>query len=221
MWFDAVLHFAAQALIDEAIRDPGRLFRANLCGSLNLIDAMVAARIDRLVFSFTAAMYGAPVTLPITENSGFAPVNSYGEFKLALERVLERYRIAYGLKYVSLGDFNAAEATEPCGEYHMPETILIPIIFESAIGQRPEVHLFGTVTTRWMGRASETTSLYPILQTPMSWHLRTQSELRVGRTTWGTARVTPTWRWSKWFGRSRGVRSRSCLQPAVQAPPRA
>ena len=73
---------------------------------------MVAARIDRLVFSFTAAVYGAPVALPMTENLGFAPLSSYGGFRLALERMLESYRIAYGLKYVSLGDFNGAGATE-------------------------------------------------------------------------------------------------------------
>lgn len=142
--FDAVVHLAAEALIDESIRDPGRFFRANVCGGLNLIDAMVAAKIDRLVFSSSAAVYGAPVNLFVTENSGFAPVNSYGESKLAFERVLEWYRIAHGLRYVSLRYFNAAGATELYGEYHVPETHLIPIVFEAALGQRSGVRLFGT-----------------------------------------------------------------------------
>jgi len=141
---DAVVHLAAEALIDESLRDPGLFFRANICGGLNLIDAMVAAKVDRLVFSSTAAVYGAPVTLPIIENSEFVPVNSYGESKLAFERVLGWYRIAHGLKYVSLRYFNAAGATELYGEYHVPETHLIPIVFEAALGQRSEVRLFGT-----------------------------------------------------------------------------
>jgi UDP-glucose 4-epimerase len=141
---DAVVHLAAEALIDESLRDPGRFFRANVCGGLNLIDAMVAAKVDCLVFSSTAAVYGAPATLPITENSGLVPVSSYGDFKLAFERVLEWYRTAHGLRYVSLRYFNAAGATELYGEYHVPETHLIPVLFEAALGQRSEVQLFGT-----------------------------------------------------------------------------
>jgi UDP-glucose 4-epimerase len=141
---DAVVHLAAEALIDESIRDPGRFYRANVCGGLNLIDAMVAAKVDRLVFSSTAAVYGEPATMPITEDSGFAPVNSYGDSKLAFERALAWYKNAHGLKYVSLRYFNAAGATEAYGEYHVPETHLIPIVFEAALGQRPEIRLFGT-----------------------------------------------------------------------------
>jgi UDP-glucose 4-epimerase len=141
---DAVVHLAAEALIDESIRDPGRFYRANVCGGLNLIDAMAAAKIDRLVFSSTAAVYGAPVKIPITEDSGFAPVNSYGDSKLAFERMLEWYRVAHGLKYVCLRYFNAAGATESFGEFHVPETHLIPVVFEAAMGQRAEIQLFGT-----------------------------------------------------------------------------
>jgi len=141
---DAVVHLAAEALIDESLRDPGRFFRANVCGGLNLLDAMVAAKVDRLVFSSTAAVYGAPLTLPITENSEHVPVNSYGESKLAFERVLEWYRIAHGLRCVSLRYFNAAGATERCGEYHVPETHIIPMLFEASLGKRSEFRLFGT-----------------------------------------------------------------------------
>jgi UDP-glucose 4-epimerase len=105
---------------------------------------MVAAKVDRLVFSSTAAVYGAPLTLPITENSEHVPVNSYGESKLAFERVLEWYRIAHGLRCVSLRYFNAAGATERCGEYHVPETHIIPMLFEASLGKRSEFRLFGT-----------------------------------------------------------------------------
>ena len=100
-------------------------------------------KIGRLVFSSTAAVYGAPATVPIREDSGFAPVNSYGDSKLAFERMLAWYRIAHGLKYVCLRYFNAAGATELFGEFHVPETHLIPIVFEVALGQRREVRLFG------------------------------------------------------------------------------
>jgi len=142
--FDAVVHLAAEALIDKSIWDPGLFFRANVVGGLNLLDAMAAAKVTRLVFSSTAAVYGAPATLPITEDSPCVPVNSYGESKLAFERVLEWYRVAHGLRYVSLRYFNAAGATELYGEYHVPETHLIPILFEAALGERPEVNLYGT-----------------------------------------------------------------------------
>ncbi len=141
---DAVVHLAAEALIDESIRDPGRFYRANACGGLNLLEAMSAAGIRRLVFSSTAAVYGEPEALPMIEDAPCRPVNSYGESKLAFERMLPWYARAYGLRHVSLRYFNACGATERCGEAHEPETHLIPILFEVALGQREAIHLYGT-----------------------------------------------------------------------------
>lgn len=141
---DAVVHLAAEALIDESLRDPGRFFRANVCGGLNLLEAMVAADVKRIVFSSTAAVYGEPASVPIMEDASQQPVNSYGESKLAFERMLEWYRRSYGLKHVSLRYFNACGATERFGEYHVPETHLIAILFEVAMGQREAIRLYGT-----------------------------------------------------------------------------
>ena len=141
---EAVVHLAAEALIDESVRDPGRFFRVNVTGGLNLLDAMAAAGVRRLVFSSTAAVYGEPDELPIREDAPRRPVNAYGESKLAFERALGWYRRAHGLCHVSLRYFNACGATERCGERHEPETHLIPIVMEAAVGTRPAIHLFGT-----------------------------------------------------------------------------
>jgi UDP-glucose 4-epimerase len=141
--FDAVVHLAAEALIDESIRDPGRFFAVNTTGGLNLLDGMVAAGIGRLVFSSTAAVYGEPEAIPIRETAPLAPVNSYGESKLAFERALPWFRRAHGLRYVCLRYFNACGATDVRGERHEPETHLIPILLDVALGARPAIHLFG------------------------------------------------------------------------------
>ena len=141
--YDAVVHLAAEALIDESLRDPGRFFSVNVTGGLNLLDAMVESGVGRLVFSSTAAVYGEPVAVPIDEDAPHVPVNAYGESKLAFERALAWYRLAHGLRYVSLRYFNAAGATERCGERHSPETHLIPIVLDVALGVRPAIHLFG------------------------------------------------------------------------------
>jgi UDP-glucose 4-epimerase len=142
--YDAVVHLAAEALIDESVRDPGRFFRANVTGGLNLLDAMAAAGVRRLVFSSTAAVYGEPDAIPIRETAPLEPVNAYGESKLAFERALPWYRRAHGLCHVSLRYFNACGATEHCGERHQPETHLIPIVMEVALGVREAIHLFGS-----------------------------------------------------------------------------
>jgi UDP-glucose 4-epimerase len=141
--FDAVVHLAAEALIDESIRDPGRFFAVNTTGGLNLLDAMVAAGVGRLVFSSTAAVYGEPEAIPIVETARLAPVNSYGESKLAFERALRWYRRAHDLRYVCLRYFNACGATATRGELHQPETHLIPILLDVALGVRPSIQLFG------------------------------------------------------------------------------
>jgi UDP-glucose 4-epimerase len=142
--FDAVVHLAAEALIDASIRDPGLFFRANLTGGLNLLDAMAASGVTRMVFSSTAAVYGEPATVPILEDAPTRPVNAYGESKLAFERALPWYGRAHGIRHVSLRYFNACGATERCGERHEPETHLIPILLDVAAGRRDAIQLFGT-----------------------------------------------------------------------------
>ena len=141
---DSVVHLAAEALIDESIRDPGTFFRVNLTGGLNLLDAMVAAGVRRLIFSSTAAVYGEPTEVPIREDAPLRPVNAYGESKLAFERVLPWYQRAHGVRHVSLRYFNACGATPGAGERHDPETHLIPLVLDVALGRRDAISLFGT-----------------------------------------------------------------------------
>ena len=141
---EAVIHLAAEALIDESVRDPGLFFRVNTVGSLNLVEAMLASGVKRLIFSSTAAVYGEPATAPIPEDADCRPVNAYGESKLAFERMLRWYATAHDLRSISLRYFNACGATGRSGEYHVPETHLIPILFEVALGKRDAIKLFGT-----------------------------------------------------------------------------
>jgi UDP-glucose 4-epimerase len=141
---DAVVHLAAEALIDESVRNPGLFFRVNMTGGLNLLDAMVAAGVTRMIFSSTAAVYGEPERVPIREDDTLNPVNAYGESKLAFERAMSWYQRAHGLRHVSLRYFNACGATERTGERHEPETHIIPILLDVAIGRRPSISLFGT-----------------------------------------------------------------------------
>ena len=141
---DAVVHLAAEALIDESIRNPGLFFRVNVTGGLNLLDAMAAAGVSRMIFSSTAAVYGEPESIPIREDATLRPVNSYGESKLAFERAMAWYERAHGLRHVSLRYFNACGATERCGELHLPETHLIPILLDVALGRRQSMQLYGT-----------------------------------------------------------------------------
>jgi UDP-glucose 4-epimerase len=142
--YEAVVHLAAEALIDESVRNPGLFFRVNVTGGLNLLDAMAAAEVGRLVFSSTAAVYGEPDRTPISEDAPHRPINAYGESKLAFERALAWYGEAHGLRHVSLRYFNACGATHRCGERHEPETHLIPILLDVALGVRPSIDLFGT-----------------------------------------------------------------------------
>jgi len=141
---EAVIHLAAEARIAESVRDPGLFFRANTVGSLNLVEAMLAAGVRRLIFSSTAAVYGEPATMPVSEDAACQPLNAYGESKLAFERMLPWFARAHDLRSISLRYFNAAGATERLGEFHAPETHLIPILFEAALGQRDAVQLYGT-----------------------------------------------------------------------------
>jgi UDP-glucose 4-epimerase len=141
---EAVAHLAAEAFIDDSLRDPGLFYRVNTSGGLCLLEAMMRAGVRNLVFSSTAAVYGQPQQVPIPEDAPLVPCNSYGESKLAFERMLTWYRPAYGLRFVVLRYFNACGATTRCGEARSRETHLIPIALAAALGQRDGLDLFGT-----------------------------------------------------------------------------
>jgi UDP-glucose 4-epimerase len=141
--FDGVLHFAALSLVGESVAEPVRYFRANVAGTLNLLDAMRAAGVRRLVFSSTAAVYGEPDEVPITEDAPTKPTNPYGASKLAVDHAIGFECAATGLGAVSLRYFNVAGASGPYGERHDPETHLIPLVLAAAAGQRESVNVFG------------------------------------------------------------------------------
>ncbi len=140
---DAVMHFAAYALVPESMEQPEIYFRNNLGGGVNLSEAMLKADVGRIVFSSTCATYGQPDNVPITEDEKQSPENPYGESKLQFEKVLNWYRELHGMKAIFLRYFNACGATERCGEDHDPETHIIPIVLQVALGQREHVKIFG------------------------------------------------------------------------------
>ena len=141
---DAVMHFAAYALVPESMRDPSKYFRNNISNGLNLLDAMVAAGVQRIIFSSTCAIFGPPERVPIDETAIPRPISPYGESKLAFEKILRWYDEIHGVKFVSLRYFNASGATENFGEDHRPETHLIPAVLKVALGQNPNVEIYGT-----------------------------------------------------------------------------
>jgi len=138
-----VIHMAASALVGESATDPAKYYQNNLVAGLSLLDAMRECGVQRLVFSSTCATYGEPEKVPIDETAPNNPTNPYGESKLAFERALRWYDNAYGLRYASLRYFNAAGATERCGEWHNPETHLIPLVLQVAAGTRSQVSIYG------------------------------------------------------------------------------
>ncbi|GAB6275443.1 MAG: UDP-glucose 4-epimerase GalE [Peptococcaceae bacterium] len=142
---EAIVHFAASSLVGESMTNPAHYYRNNLINGLNLLEAMRETGVPYLVFSSTAAVYGKPVELPIPEDHPTVPTNPYGATKLALENAMQWYSQAYGLKYISLRYFNAAGADPEgkLGEDHTPETHLIPLVLRTALGQIPEVRIFG------------------------------------------------------------------------------
>jgi UDP-glucose 4-epimerase len=140
---EAVIHMAASSLVGESVQNPHLYFTNNISAGITLLDAMLAAGVKRIVFSSTAAVYGTPETMPITEEMTPAPTNPYGESKLAFERLLRWYDEAYQLRYVSLRYFNAAGASERLGEDHDPETHLIPNVLRAAAGMTSHVDVFG------------------------------------------------------------------------------
>ncbi len=141
---DAVMHFAAYALVPESMRDPSKYFRNNVSNGLNLLDAMLTTGVQRIIFSSTCALFGPPDRVPIDETAPARPANPYGESKLAFEKILRWYDQVHGLKFVCLRYFNAAGATEELGEDHRPETHLIPNVLKVALGQRPSLEIYGT-----------------------------------------------------------------------------
>ena len=141
--FDAVFHFAAKALIPESVSNPGVFFQRNVASSITMLEVLRAAGIKNFVFSSSAAVYGTPQSTPIDEESPKNPVNSYGETKLMLERVLEWYARAYGWSVIAFRYFNAAGATAGQGERHDPETHIIPLLLQTAAGERENFTIYG------------------------------------------------------------------------------
>ena len=140
---EAVIHMAASSLVGESVEHPSKYYVNNVVTGLALLEAMVLGDVKQLVFSSTAAVYGEPEAQPIEESAPTNPTNPYGETKLAFEHALKWFDRAYGLRYASLRYFNAAGATENCGEDHDPETHIIPITLQAAAGQRSHVEIFG------------------------------------------------------------------------------
>ncbi len=143
---EAVLHFAAATSVPESVQNPEKYYRTNVLGTLNLLSAMVKAGVRYLVFSSSAAVYGDPQKIPIPEDHPKNPKNPYGRTKWMMEQVIADYAEAYGMKSVCLRYFNAA-GSDPegeIGEWHEPETHLIPIVLEVALGKRPYLEIFGT-----------------------------------------------------------------------------
>jgi len=143
--FEAVLHFAAFIEAGESMKTPEAFFQNNTANTLTLLETMLKSKVNRLVFSSTAALYGNPARTPIEEDDALEPTNVYGESKLLVERMLQWFHRIHGLRYASLRYFNAAGAAAPDrGEAHQPETHLIPRILSVALGRQKHIEIFGT-----------------------------------------------------------------------------
>jgi UDP-glucose 4-epimerase len=140
---DAVMHFAAHSLVGESMENAAKYFDNNVSAGLTLLNAMLRAGVRMMVFSSSAATYGMPERSPIEESDSTAPINPYGESKLVYEQLLSWFDKVHGIKFVSLRYFNAAGASEQYGEVHDPETHLIPLVLQVALGQRPQVQIYG------------------------------------------------------------------------------
>lgn len=142
---DAVIHFAASAYVGESVEKPAKYYNNNIINTIHLLDTIVKYQVKSIVFSSTCATYGIPNEVPITESHPQNPINPYGRTKWFIEQILEDYRKAYGINYVALRYFNAAGADPELetGEWHNPETHLIPLIFDAAIGKREAINVYG------------------------------------------------------------------------------
>ncbi len=141
---DAVMHFAGEALVAKSVKEPSTFYAANVACGVNLLDAVTRHGVKKFIFSSTAATYGEPEIVPIPEDHRKVPINPYGKSKLVFEQILADYRAYTGLYYVTLRYFNAAGASEHCGEAHRVETHLIPRVLDAASGDLPFVDVFGT-----------------------------------------------------------------------------
>jgi UDP-glucose 4-epimerase len=141
----AVIHFAAYAYVGESVSDPAKYYRNNVLGTLTLLEAMLAANVNKIVFSSTCATYGIPESIPITEEEKQNPINPYGRSKLMVENILQDFDVAYQLKSVIFRYFNAAGADPDgqLGEDHNPETHLIPLVLDAALGRRDSISIYG------------------------------------------------------------------------------
>jgi UDP-glucose 4-epimerase len=142
---DAIMHFAALALVGESVERPHLYYKNNVVGTFHLLEAMRQAGVTRIVFSSTTATYGTPEKMPIAETTPQQPINPYGFSKLVVEHMLDDYAAAYGFGYAALRYFNAAGAASDAqiGEDHTPESHLIPIVLQVALGQRESISIFG------------------------------------------------------------------------------
>jgi len=140
---EAVMHFAASALVDESVRNPALFYRNNVSSSLTLLDVLLESKVKKLVFSSSAATYGEPQSVPIREEHRNVPINSYGETKLVIEKALAWYHSAYGLSFAALRYFNAAGATKLLGEDHRPETHVIPRLLSVVADPRAAFTIYG------------------------------------------------------------------------------
>ena len=141
---DAVMHFAANALVAESMQNPYKYFHNNVCGGLNLLNAMIENGIRRFVFSSTCATFGTPDRVPVDEDTPQNPINPYGESKLMFERILRGFDQIHALTFVVLRYFNVGGASEKYGEHHRTETHLIPRILQVALGRLPHAEIYGT-----------------------------------------------------------------------------
>jgi UDP-glucose 4-epimerase len=141
---DAVMHFAASIEAGESMQVPGKYFRNNTANSLMLLEAVIEHKVPRFVFSSTAALFGTPDRVPIEETDALHPTNAYGESKLLVEQMLAWFHRIHGLRYASLRYFNAAGAAGTQGEDHQPESHLIPLILQVALGKREHIAIYGT-----------------------------------------------------------------------------
>jgi UDP-glucose 4-epimerase len=141
---EAIMHFAAFAQVGESMTDPSKYFRNNVANGINLLDAAIQAGVKKFVFSSTAATYGMPDSVPITEQEPQKPINPYGESKMMFEAILKWYHELHGLEFVAFRYFNAAGCSEKLGEHRRVETHLIPNVLRVALGQKRECRIFGT-----------------------------------------------------------------------------
>jgi UDP-glucose-4-epimerase GalE len=218
----AILHFAAFAYVGESSIDPGKYYRNNVTGSLNLLEAARDAGIANFVLSSTCATYGAPVRLPITEDTPQRPINPYGASKLMAERMLADFGAAHGLRYIVLRYFNAAGADPDCeiGEDHDPETHLIPFVLDAAPAGVRTLRCSAPTTTPRTAPACATTSMSRTWRVRTSWRSRRWSaELRPMPTTWEMDEASRFWRSFGLSSARPASRYRSSVGHAAPATP--